>query len=115
MADGPVTFSKEECDEVRNKFQPIAAENEAKYHPDDVARIKSDDIYVSRFLSHQKQVQLTLDLVFYYLLSMDLRLCFCFSVSISLSPLFLSLFLSSIQCCKQNRVGQSNINPGTKR
>lgn len=47
------TADKGVCDEVRNMFlEKGGLEN---YYESDVDRIRSDDLYVSRFLSHQKK------------------------------------------------------------
>ena len=48
------TADKGVCDEVRNMFlEKGGLEN---YYESDVDRIRSDDLYVSRFISHQKKV-----------------------------------------------------------
>ena len=62
-----VVFDKIVCDEVREKFNALA--DTSKYYEADVERIKTDDVYVSRFLTHQKEVRpLVLLLYTYYII-----------------------------------------------
>ena len=50
-----VVFDKDICDEIRNKFLALAPAQD-KYYEADLERLKVDDVYVSRFLTHQKEV-----------------------------------------------------------
>ena len=49
------SITKEEADEIRNKFTALATDT-AKYYEADLERIKTDDKLVSRFLVHQRDV-----------------------------------------------------------
>ena len=51
-----IVFDKDVCDELNNKFLALDAYSEDKYYKDDLERIKTDNVYASRFLSHQKEV-----------------------------------------------------------
>ena len=56
-----VVFDKDVCNEVRNKFLALpAAADTTKYYKEDVERIKADDVYVSRFITHMREVNLML-------------------------------------------------------
>lgn len=53
-----IVFDKDVCDELNNKFIALDGYSEDKYYKEDLERIKTDNVYASRFLSHQKEDKL---------------------------------------------------------